>query len=95
MGIEMDDERTVMVPGPDEDCLDYVATLFELQEGEVPADAIIVIGYLGEIDPDDPASSGQYWQMRTTGEGISSTHIGLMAMAMHRLNHIANREDGD
>ena len=89
MGIKME------VPGLDDDSLEYVAALFELQEGEVPADAIIVIGYLGDIDPDDPASSGQYWQMRTTGEGISSTHIGLLAMAEHRLEHIANREDGD
>ncbi len=81
------------VPGLGDDSLPYLAAMFQLKDGEFPDDAIVVLGYIGEIDPDDPASSGSYWGMRTTGEGISSTHIGLLQMASHRLEHIANRED--
>ena len=96
----MADERDVdlppgaiWVPGKDDDSLPYLAALFDLKQGEIPDDAILVLGYIGDVDPDDPASSGSYWSMRTTGEGISSTHIGLLQMASHRLNHIANPED--
>ena len=90
------DEPTIVVPGPNDDVLSYIAALFTMEEGAIPADAIVVFGFIGDIDPDDPASSGQYWQLRTSGEGISSTHIGLLEMASHRLQHVAADDpDGD
>ena len=75
------------VPTSNNDCLDYVAKLFDLESTDVPVDAIVILGFMGDKDKHDGGEldSGMYWRYRVGGEGVTATLVGLAGMFQHFL----------
>jgi len=74
------------VPETDDDCLAYVAELFTLDDGDVPTDAIVILGFMGKARPGE---SGSYWRYRIGGDAVTSTCLGLVDLFKHELAMVA------
>ncbi len=89
----MSDQVPVPNTADGENILAYVAALFDLADDEIPTDAIVVLGYIGTKNDDDPIDSGSYWDQRLSTDGTISQQVWLLEAAKHALLHFARDTD--